>query len=265
MTTATATRSEATFWRTVHAEWIKIRSVRSTMFTLLFMAILGVGISSLGALAVRAATNSGHLHHAINPVTHSLGGTLIAQIAIGVLGVLVFTGEISSGTLQSTFAAVPQRWKVLLAKVLVYFIIALIASEIVAFACFFAGQAIMSGVVTTANLSDPGVLRAVAGTGLYLPVIGVLALAIGVMIRRTAGAITAFVGIYLVLPLLVSALPSPYSTDIDKFLPFQVSQTMLSNVPVPGSLSPWTGFFVVVAYTVILIIIAGSLLKARDA
>jgi len=265
MTTTTTTRTEATFWRTVHAEWIKIRSVRSTVFTLLFMVVLGVGISALGALAARAVTDHNHFHRVINPVTQSLGGTLIAQIAIGVLGVLVFTGEVSSGTLRSTFAAVPQRWKVLLAKVLVYFVIALVASEVVTFACFFVGQAIMSGVIPTATLSDPGVLRAVAGTGLYLPVIGVLALAIGVMIKRTAGAITAFVGIYLVLPLLVTALPSPYSTDINKFLPFQVSQVMLSNVPVSNSLSPWTGFFAVVGYTVILVIVAGYLLNTRDA
>lgn len=267
--TTTVDRSSSTlgptFGRVLAAEWIKIKSVRSTVLTLVFMVVLGVGISALGAVAVHVAVSRHRIGPGFDPVASSLGGMLIAQIAIGVLGVLVFSAEVASGTIGATFAAIPNRWHVLIAKVLVYFVIALVAAEVVSVVSFLVGQAIMHGVVPTTSLSNATALRAVLGTGLIVAIVGVLALAIGVIVRRTAGAITAFVGVYLVLPLLVNALPSPYSTDISKFLPFQVAQVMMSSQPVANSLSAWVGVAVVAAYAVIAVVVAGSLLSSRDA
>ncbi|MGC8465448.1 MAG: ABC transporter permease subunit [Acidimicrobiales bacterium] len=250
----------------LRSEWIKIRSVRSTVITLGVMVILGIGISDLASLAGRAAVTR-HAHHIINPVSQSLSGMLLAQIVIGVLGVLAFTGEISSNTIKTSVAAVPNRTVLLTAKLITFSVISVVVSEIVAFACFFTGQAIMSGPIATASISQPHVFGSVAGTGLYVALLSIFALSLGVIIRRSAGAISAFVGLYLVLPLLVAPLPSPYSTDISKFLPFNVART-LDTIATAGSSStsfaPLTGFLLVTLYTAVMVGVAYYLLNKRD-
>jgi ABC-type transport system involved in multi-copper enzyme maturation permease subunit len=249
----------------LRSEWIKIRSVRSTVITLGVMIILGIGISDLASLAGRAAV-SRHAHHIIQPVSQSLSGMLLAQIVIGVLGVLAFTGEISSNTIKTSVAATPNRTVLLTAKLITFSVISVVVSEVIAFVCFFTGQAIMSGPIATASLSQTHVLGAVAGTGLFVALLSVFALSLGVIIRRSAGAISAFVGIYLVLPLLVAPLPSPYSTDISKFLPFNIARTLTATAAgsTSTSFSPLTGFLLVALYTAIVVGVAYSLLNKRD-
>lgn len=259
-----STDRRQSFGDLLSSEWVKIRSVRSTVFTLLVTAVLTIGISSLGAFAI--AANKSHIHLAtFDPTSRSLSGVLLGQLALGVLGILVFTAEVATGTISATFTASSSRSKVLLAKIVMFAIVAIIVAEIVSFASFFAGQAILAGATPTASLGQTNVLRAVAGTGIYMALLALFALGLGVIVRHTAGAITTFVAIVLVLPLLVTALPSSLSNAINKFLPFTIGTTIMSVHSQPNTFSAWAGLGVLAIYTVAIFLIANWLLTSRDA
>ncbi len=264
MSITTTTDRRQSFGDLLSSEWVKIRSVRSTVITLLVTAVLTIGISSLGAFAI--AANKHHVNLlAFDPTSRSLSGVLLGQLALGVLGILVFTAEVATGTISATFTAASSRSKVLLAKVVMFAIVAIIVAEIVSFASFFAGQAILSGATPTASLGGTNVLRAVAGTGVYMALLALFALGLGVIVRHTAGAITTFVAIVLVLPLLVTALPTSLSNDINKFLPFTIGRTLMSVHSQPNTFSAWAGLGILAIYTVAIFLIANWRLTSRDA
>jgi len=201
-----------------------------------------------------------------DPTSTSLTALLFCQLAIGVLGVLVMSAEYGTGTIRATFSAAPRRPLVLLAKAVVFGAMALVVAEIVAFISFLVGQALLTAPATHASLSTPGALRAVVGTGLYLGVIGLFALGLATIIRHTAGALSAFVGILLVLPIIVQALPNALQADIQRFLPLRIGGTMMSvNSRGAHAFSPWIGFFVLCGYAVAVLVIGGVLLVRRDA
>jgi ABC-2 type transport system permease protein len=252
----------------LRSEWTKLRTVRSTMWTLGVTVVIGIGISALATAETRAhwATMSPGARQGFDPTSTSLTALLFCQLAIGVLGVLVMSAEYGTGTIRATFSAAPKRPLVLMAKVVVFGAVTLVVAEIVAFVSFFVGQALLSAPATHATLSTPGALRAVVGTGLYLGVIGLFALGLATIIRHTAGAISAFVGILLVLPIIVQALPTSLQVDIQRFLPLRIGGVMMSvNNGGAHAFGPWTGFFVLCVYAVGALVIGGVLLVKRDA
>ncbi|HWW53923.1 MAG TPA: ABC transporter permease [Acidimicrobiales bacterium] len=259
------------FSNVLRSEWTKLRSVRSTYWTLLAAVIATVGISALisSIYASQYSTMSASSRAHFDPTSFSLNGIFLAQLAIGVLGVLVITSEYSTGAIRSTFAAVPQRRTVLAAKATVFTAVTLVVGVVSSFAAFFIGQAILSTQGIQAHIGDPGVLRAVAGGGIYLAVLGLFALALGTLIRHTAGAISAVFGIVLVLPILVSTLPASWSNSIAKYLPSNAGQAIGRTVQGAGrggpSLSPWVGMGVFCLYAAVTLAIAAVALRRRDA
>jgi ABC-type transport system involved in multi-copper enzyme maturation permease subunit len=251
------------------SEWTKLRTVRSTMWTLVIIVVLGLGISAIATAETRAnwSTMSPQSIATFDPVSLSLVGLFIAQFAMGVLGVLVITSEYSTGTVRAVFAAAPQRMRVLLAKILVFGVLAVIVAEIVSFASFFLGQALLSSPAIHDTLASPGALRAVAGCGLFIAALGLLALGLGTIIRHSAGAISCFVGILLILPLLVQALPSSVTLDVRKFLPDRIGVTMITTNGGSGvgAFSPWVGLLILVCYAVAANVIGAVMLSRRDA
>jgi ABC-2 type transport system permease protein len=252
----------------LRSEWTKLRTVRSTMWTLGITVVVGIGISVLATAETRAhwATMSPGNRLSFDPTSTSLTALLFCQLAIGVLGVLVMSSEYGTGTIRATFSAAPRRPLVLVAKVAVFGVVTVVVAEVVAFASFLVGQALLSAPATHASLSTPGALRAVVGTGLYLGVIGLFALGLATIIRHTAGAISAFVGILLVLPIIVQALPNSIQDDVQRFLPLHIGGTMRTVVS-PGlhAFAPWTGFFVLCGYAAAALVLGGILLVRRDA
>ena len=202
--------SPVSLWPAITSEWIKFRSLRSTRYALLFTVVLSVGISALLCFAERQQwpMQDAPTHLSFDPTATSLSGFFLAEIAIGVIGVLIMSSEYSSGSIRSTLAATPGRAIVLCAKAVVLFCSILVVAEICSFASFVIGQAILNGVTPTASLSDPTVLRAVVLSGLSLALLALLALGIATMLRHTAGSITVFVCLTLVLFLIVLALPT---------------------------------------------------------
>jgi ABC-2 type transport system permease protein len=253
------------------SEWTKLRSVRSTTWSLVAMIVLtiGIGVLATATEASRWANASVIDRLTFDPTSLSLTGLLFGQLAIGVLGILVISAEYGTGTIRATLAAIPNRPLVLATKALVFTAFSLLVGMASSFAAFFIGQAILSGSAPHASLGAPGVLRAVIGGGLFLAVLGLLALGLATIIRHTAGAISAFVGVIFILPLITEALPSSLRDSIGKWLPASIGGTMTSVVPgfrgSAHSFSPWVGFAILCGYAVVALGIGAWLLQRRDA
>ena len=252
------------------SEWIKLRSVRSTGWSIFAMALITIGVAVIAGITVTHQWNTFSLPDRLtfDPTGVSLRGLLFSELVIGVLGVLVISAEYGTVTIRATLSAVPHRPLVLATKAVVFAALALVVGEVLSFSAFFLGQALLSSPAPHATLSHPGVLRAVVGGGLLVPVFGLFALGLGAIVRHTAGAITAYVGAFLVLPLIVEALPSSISHPVLKFMPFAIINAMTSvreSFDFGPTFSPWTGFAVMCAYAVTALLIGGWLMVRRDA
>jgi ABC-2 type transport system permease protein len=267
MATAGQARSGAgtpTFASVVRSEFTKIRSVRSTYWTLLVLVIVTVGF---GALASFGATRGQHGPF-FDATQRSLGGLYISQLVIGVLGVLVISSEYSTGMIRTTLTTMPRRGLMIAAKALVFAIVAFVTGLITCFASFFLGQAIMSSHHINASLSQPNVLRAVIGGALFLTACGMLAFGLGLLLRHTAGAITTVVGLLFVVTILVNFLPSTWQDHIDKWMPAMAGTQIWATIPSqgqPAMFAPWTGFAVLCGYAAIALVAGLILFRERDA
>jgi ABC-2 type transport system permease protein len=255
------------FPRVLHAEWLKFRSVRSSWLTLAITMVLVVGLGALFT-AARASRwpprDPGELF-TFDPTRVSLAGVFLAQLAMGVLGVLVVTGEYASGTIRATFTAVPRRLQVYFAKPLVFGVMSLLALLPTAFAAFVVGQHMLSSKGIQTTLAAPHVLRAVIGAALYLTVIGLFGIGLGWLLRHTAGAISTLFGILLILPILARFLPAPWSDDVSKWLPSDAGQRIFAVRPDLPSLGPWPGFALLCGYVAAVLVVGGITVLRRDA
>ena len=257
----------ASFMDVVRSEWTKARTVPSTMWTLIVAAVMGIG---LGALISAVSAN----HYAKSslsnkltwdPTSISLSGFGIAQLAIGVLGILLITSEYSTGAIGSSLAAVPRRGRFLGAKAAVVVVLIFVATEVISFVSFFIGQALMSGHAPTATLGDPTVLRALVGGGLVGALLALMGLALGTLIRHAAGAIAVLVAVLFVLPGVAAALPASIEHSVEEFWPTQAGGQVTQVVHTANTLSPWAGFGVFFVFVAILSGVAFALLNRRDA
>lgn len=248
----------------IRAEWIKLRSLRSTWFSLLAAVAIIVGLGTLFS-SLRAHRFGQGDKLGFDPTLVSLRGVFLAQLAIGVLGVLVITGEYGTGMIRSSLAAVPRRLPVLLAKAIVFALTVFVVTEVAAVAAFLLGQRALASTHLQASLSTPGAERAVLGAALYLALIGLFAVGLGFLIRNTAGAMATLFGILLVLPILTNALPSPYSSDVAKYLPLNAGTQIMATHPDPTMLGPWAGLGVTALYTLAALVAGAAVFKRRDA
>jgi ABC-2 type transport system permease protein len=247
--------------QSVRSEVTKLASVRSTTWTLLATLI---GTLAVTALATKGIHVHGRAPGNFDPTNQSLSGIALGQLTIGVLGVLMITGEYGSGTIRSSLAATPRRPLLLGAKALVIGVISLLVGEVLSFACFFLGQAMLSGHAPVATIGQPGVVRALLLTGAYLALLGMFGLGLGVIIRHSAGAIAAFVGATLLLPVLLQTLNAHGNPA--RFTPEQILANSVADVVhQPGQLSPGVGFLLMVGYCVAVLVIGAILLTRRDA
>jgi ABC-2 type transport system permease protein len=256
-----------TYRRLSAAEWTKLRSLRSTTWTLAAMVVSSLGLAAL-ICAVNAhdwATFSASDRASWDPTNTSLVGTVFGQLAIGVFGVLAVTAEYASGTIRASLTAVPHRTRWLVAKGSIYGLVALVVGEVLSFASFLMGQAIFSGRVPSASLTNLAVLRAVTLAGVYLALIALLAMGIGTILRNTAAAITIVVALLLVIPGIISALPVGLENSIGRFLPERiVGSSMAAVLREPHSFGPWTGTALLCSYVAVVLVGAVALLRRRD-
>jgi ABC-2 type transport system permease protein len=257
----------ATLVDSIRAEWIKFRSVRSTSITIAIAVFLAVGIGALISWGAASHYSSDSAANRLtwDPTSISLSGGAFAQLAIAVLGVMFVAGEYASGMIRTSLAAVPRRWRWLAAKAAVYGVAVLILGEITSFVSFFVGQPIIGIWAPHATLGDPGVARAVIGGGLYLTGIGLLAIAVGALLRNTAAGIAVLVAFIFVLPVVSNALPASWRHPVQKWWPSNAGSQIASVVRTAHTLSPWAGLGWFIGFTAIVVAVAFFLLNKRDA
>ncbi len=256
----------AGFTGAVRSEFTKIRSVRSTYWTLFALVVVTIGI---GTLACVGAVSRGADHGPLFDATQrSLAGLILGQLIIVVLGALTVTSEYSTGMIRTSLTVQPRRGTLLAAKGVVFALVSLVTGLVASFVSFFIGQAILSSKHLDVSLGDPNVLRAVIGGALFLAVCGMLAFGLGTLLRHTAGAITASIGLLFVLFVLVNFLPSNWQDHVDRWIPFNAGSQIWSTITPQGNppmFSPWTGFAVFAGYAVIAIIAGAFAFMRRDA
>ena len=248
------------------SEWTKLRSLRSTVWSLVAAVgmLVGFGLLFSWGVVSRWDRLGARERLTFDPTRISLGGVFLAQLAIGVLGVLIIGGEFSTGMIRSSLAAVPKRLPVLWAKAAVFAVVTFVLMLPSVLIGFFASQAILARHhILQISFGDPGIGRAVVGGAVYLVLVGVLALSIGAILRNTAGSISAFAALFFVIPPLLNILPSSWNDAISPYLPSNAGQAFLvtSN---PGGLSPWPGLALFIGYTALGLAIAAVLLVRRD-
>jgi ABC-2 type transport system permease protein len=271
VTTATISRPAQAaghygFRSAARMEWLKLRSVRSTAWVMLVFAAGLIGLAILVLAHQHWATMSAANRASFDPVNQGFTGLTIGQLAFGVLGVLMITSEFSSGLIRATLAAVPSRPLLLAAKAAVLGAVVLAVGEIMAFAAFAVGEAVLRSPAPHATLGQPGVLRAILMAGAYPGLIALIGLGLGAVIRHTAGAICAVVGILFVLPLILLPLGFSIQNSVGQFMPMLIAENSITAVKAQShTLSPGLGFGMLCLYAVAALVAGGWALARRDA
>lgn len=247
-----------TFLDAVRFEWIKMRTVRASLWSLVAAAALMLGVGLIGANQVKAG---------VDPATvlgDLMGGVLFGQVAMCAFGAMAATGEYATGTVATTFTAVPDRTRLLGAKALVVWVVATVAGVLTSLAAFFAGVAALPAGISHPSIASGPVLRAVVGLGLYLGLLAVFALALGLILRSSAGAITVATTITVAVPIALLTTGS-VGKRLDEWWPTEAGRQILNIGPAHGTLPPVTGL----AYFTVIALAAGTaavvLVNRRDA
>ena len=253
------------FCAVLRSEWCKLRSVRSTVWALAAAVVCNVAVAMVLGIVLPGHL-SAHQKETLDSVRVSLGGLHLSQVAIGLLGVLAITGEYTTGMIRATLAAVPQRRLVLAAKALVLTAAALVTGIAASFAAWLVFQALLpAGDQMRTSLSGPGVLLAVTGAGLYLAVLGLLGFGLGAVIRSSAGAVAALLGLLFVPALLAALLPASWQDTLGPYLPMNAAEAIYITHPQPATLGPWAGFGVFCGYAAAALGAGFILITRRDA
>jgi ABC-type transport system involved in multi-copper enzyme maturation permease subunit len=250
--------------RVLRSEWVKLRSLRSTAWTLLSAVVLLIGLGWLAGWSINASwsEHTPQQQATFSAVDGTLGGYYLAQLAVAVLGVLLVTGEYATGMVRATFAAVPRRLPVLWAKAVLFAGVTFTLMLLAAIAAFFGGQELLGEHGTT--LSGAGVVRGIVGVSGYLTVVAVLAVALGFIIRSTAGGVATMCGLLLVAPTAGLLLPASWQEHLLPYLPSKAGAAVFSALPAPDSLSAAAGAVVLGVWLLVTVAAAALVLRRRD-
>lgn len=250
--------------RVLRSEWAKLWSLRSTWITLGLSLVFFVAFAAISASTYKSGSN-GPGADAKNGIDVALGGLDFAQLAIGVLGVLLIAGEYSTGMIRSTLAAVPKRLPVLWSKAAMYGAVALVVASVGSFAGFLASSPVLHGTNMYLSLSSAGVLRSLFGAGIYLALVGVLGVGFGALVRSVAGGIGLLVGVLMLMPLLTDLLPSSVKNDVTPYLPGNAGGSIYALHQASNTLSPGAGLAVFAAWVAATLAAGAWRLKHYDA
>ena len=250
---------------TLRSELTKILSVRSTYWTLLAQVVASIAWAVLNC--------AGIVSHGAGSDFNAAEASLTGQVALGeliivVLGALVITSEYSTGMIRTSLAVMPRRGVLYAAKAIVFAAVTLTISLVTSFVAFFVGQAILSSKHYNTTLTQPGVLRAVLLSAAIVAVFGLLAYGAGAIIRHSAGAITAILGVIFLIPALAQALPNSWFADVVRWLPGGEALSPIASSAPPISdhlFSAWGEFAVFSGYAVVLLAVGAWLFIRRDA
>ncbi|MFG3094549.1 ABC transporter permease [Streptomyces sp. NPDC048202] len=254
--------------RVLASEWAKLFSLRSSWIVLGLSLLFVVGFGLIAAFRYRSEIGSAQMNQDFarqNAVGLSLFGTNFAQLTLGVLGVLVTAGEYSTGMIRSTLAAVPRRLPVLWSKAAVTGLVSLVVATAAVFVAFLLGSRIVAGTPGAMGFSHPGVVRSLLGAGLYLCLVGVIGAALGALLRSVAGAISVLVATLMLIPGLITLLPSSWRDGISPYLPGNAGASMFAVTHDATTLTPGAGLLVLLGWTALALAGAAYRLTHTDA
>ena len=255
--------------RVLRSEWAKLWTLRSTWITLAVGIVALMAFGSIAAARYKSGTGPGQRQDpdfaTATAVSLALFGVNVAQLALGVLGVLFMAGEYSTGMIRSTLAAVPRRLPVLWSKAAGYGAVAAAAGAVAALGAFLSASTIVSGTAAGMSLSADGVVRSLLGAGLYLGLVGVIGVGLGALLRSVAGGISVLVGSFMLVPGLVSLLPSSWRDNVSEYLPSNAGSSIFALHHQAGTLSAGAGLAVLLGWTMLVLAGAAYRLARRDA
>ena len=246
------------------AEWTKFWTVRSTPWSLfaLFLLTLGIGMLSTNALVSRDSPPS-------ESMRHILIGFNFGQFAVGVLGIMFLSAEFGTGLIRSTLAAMPRRSVVLIAKAIIIAVVTFVVGEFFAFSTFFVAQAMLSNGPHAVSLSQPGVMRVLIESGIYLTLMALIGLGLAAVMKNTAASIAIFAGVVLIVAIIIGAMPTAIQNALTRFLPLTIGSTVFSTVTPPRlnnipTFSSSVGLVVLAVYAAVLMFFGWWLMERRD-
>ena len=270
-----ARSTSLSFGGVLRSEWIKLRSLRSTTWSYLIVIAISLGMALIMSLSMVSDMNGGADASGMPAdgqvsliVQSSVFGVFFGQLVAGVLGVLIISGEYTTGMIRSTLTAVPKRLPALAAKAIVLFVTTFLVGLVANLGAFLVASVIFSGVDVSASLVDPAVFLPILGGALYLALVSVFALGVGTMLRSSAGGIAAVLGVMLLLPTVLQMIPAEWAHDL---IPYLISSaglgifTSTTAEPAGDALGAWLSLLIVLAWMGASIAGAAVLLKRRDA
>lgn len=280
-TSPTASRTSPyrlTFGHVLRAEWIKFRSLRSTWWTLGITVAVMVGFSLMFAAVVSSMDSAGvSAEEAGMGAADGVGvmvitvGYSFAQLAVAVLGALTVTGEYSTGMIRSTLSAVPRRTPALAAKMIVVGVVTAVTTAVAVGLSYLVTYPILSGKDMTVDFSSADDQRALIGVVLYLTAVALFSVAVGVLLRSSAGAIFTLVAVFFVLSMVLGIVQGFTGADwvqtVMNSLPASAGEQVVlgGGMSSPDAIDPWPGYAVLVGWTAALTVAAAVVLKRRDA
>lgn len=256
-----------TFPRVMNSEWVKLRSVRSIVFTLAAAAVVIIG---LGVLA--ASISSGEITTQGGPpggpafgtdsTATSLSGTQLAQLIVAIVGVLLVSAEYATGSMRSTLSAVPRRLPVLFAKLAVFAAVVFVLSLVAVLVAFLAGQAILG--TKGVSLGDSGVLAAIIGAAVNMVGIGLIGVSLGFLLRSTAAGIAVTVGIFFLVPVLLNIFSASVQDVIRPYLPSSAGSALTSVTRNAEYLSYWPAAALLIGWVLVFVVPAAVRMKRSD-
>jgi ABC-2 type transport system permease protein len=269
---APALRKRAGLAGTIRSEFTKIRSVRSTYWTLILLVLAGLAWSVIycAATAHRWATMGALDKQGFDATQGSvIGLALLGQLVIVVLGALTITSEYSNQSIRTSLTVMPRRGVLFGAKAAVFTAVAAVTAIVASFASFFIGQRLLASTHAAATLSTPRALQAVLMTAMFVVLCGLFAYGLGAVLRNTAGTITAAYGFLFLLPQLAKALDPTWYYDLVRWLPggdfVALITSSSAGQPVAHMFSAWTEMGIFAAYVVVLLALGASALRTKDA
>jgi ABC-2 type transport system permease protein len=263
------------FGGVLRSEWIKLRSLRSTVWSYVIVIAIALGMALLMSLSMVNGMNGGGdlalapaEQQAALMVQSSVFGVYFGQLVAGVLGVLVISGEYTTGMIRSTLTAVPTRTPALAAKAIVLFVATFLVGVLATLGAFALSSVVFAGSDVSVSLLEPGVFLPLLGAALYLALIAVFALAIGTIIRSSAGGIAAVLGLILLVPTVLQMIPADWPGEVIPYLIGVAGMGIFGSAtawPEGGEPGAWVSLFVVLGWVAAATVGAVALLKRRDA
>lgn len=253
-----------TFGSVLASEWIKFTTLRSTWILLAVTVVLTAGLpilfaSVFGALPPqrRAEMVQGGMSGIV------FNGLSLAQLIIGVLAVLFLSSEYGTGMIRSTMTAVPTRLPVLGAKALIIAVVSYALTTVSVFIALIVARPMLASYGPAITVTGD-VLRSYLLAGLYVAGIALIGLALGELLRNSAGGITSLAGLIFVLPVVFELIPVDFFTQVGKYLPGAAGKHLYAATIPPGDLTQVQGGLVLAAWVVVLMAAAVVSMKRRD-